>query len=192
MANNEPIPQGQAPKTAREDWAHIAALFKAGPAMRPTRTWLNGMSSRLDYLRMEKLQNTKQAKALKTYLSGLSDKRIKTLRTFAAVNQEQTLAAFRVTLLGNVSVPILLVTFFNQVTQGSFTQFFKTMRAEDPTFFTVFMAGILGGVAVIALLAIFAVANLGQARDLRHLMDIHAAERGIYFGLEDMDDLNLS
>lgn len=182
----------ETPKTAREDWEHIAALFKAGAAMRPTRTWFNGMSSRLDYKRMEKLQKTKQAKALESYLSKLSDKRIKTLRTFAAVNQEQTLAAFRVTLLGNVSVPILLVTFFNQVTQGGFTQFFKNLKAEDPTFFAVLIAGILGGVTVIALLAIFAIANLGQARDLRHLLDIHAAERGIYFGLEDMDDLNLS
>jgi len=179
-------------KSASEDWEHIASLFKAGAAMKPTRTWFNGMSSRLEYKRMERLQNTKQAKALKRYLTDLPDKRLKTLRTFAAVNQEQTLAAFRVTLLGNVSVPIILVTFFNQVTQGGFTNIFRSMKLESPTLFTILISGIIGGIVAIALMAIFAVANLGQARDLRHLIDIHAAERGIYFGLEDMDDLNLS
>jgi len=180
------------PKSARQDWDHIAGLFKAGAAMRPTLTWFNGMSSRMEYLRMEKLQNTKQAKTLQAYLSGLADKRVKTLRTFAAVNQEQTLAAFRLTVIGNVSVPILLVTFFNQVTEGGVTDIFRSIRSEDPAIFAFLISGLIGAIVAISLMVIFAIANLGQARDLRHLIDIHAAERGIYFGLEDMDDLNLS
>ncbi len=179
-------------KTAAEDWQHIAELFKASSAMRPSQAWFNGVSTRLDFKRVEKMQSTKRAKALKAYLGGLSNQRIKTLRTYAAINQEQTLAAFRVTLLGNVSVPILLLTFANQITDGGITAIFKRLHENDPMFFYALLGGTMGAVAAIALIAIYALANLNQARDVRHLLDLTAAERGIYFGLEDMDDVNLS
>jgi len=160
--------------------------------MRPTRTWLNGMSTRMDFKRLEKLRKSKAATTLFEYFETIADHRIKTLRTFAAINQEQTLAAFRVTLLGNVSVPILLVTFTNQITGGGVTEIFRMMQVENPMVFSITISGLIGGVIAIALVAIYALANLGQARDLRHLIDIYAAERRIYFGLEDMSDLNLS
>jgi len=31
----------------------------------------------------------------------------------------------------------------------------------------------------------YAIANLGQSRDIKNLIDVYAAERGIFFGLED-------
>jgi hypothetical protein len=39
----------------------------------------------------------------------------------------------------------------------------------------------------VAMVAIYSLANTHQARDIRHLIDLYAAEQGIYFGLENMD-----
>ena len=43
--------------------------------------------------------------------------------------------------------------------------------------------------ALLLLILIYSISCLNQARDIRHLIDLFAAERGIYFGLEDMSDL---
>ena len=40
------------------------------------------------------------------------------------------------------------------------------------------------------LVLVYALASLNQARDIRHLIDLFAADRGVYFGLEDSSDLS--
>ncbi|GLQ19875.1 hypothetical protein GCM10007854_08300 [Algimonas porphyrae] len=122
-------------------------------------------------------------------LADRSLSRIKTLRTFAVVNQEQASAAFRITVVANVTIPVVIITVLNLIFPGSPADMFRSLFAlnEGGTVFVWLLV-----VAYLSLLAGglgFGIANLSNARDIRHLIDLHAAERGIFFGLEDEDAL---
>lgn len=182
----------ETPQTVLQNWKDIQAMFKARSAMRPNMAWFNGISSRLASKRLPRLMESRSAKRLRLYLDNQSDKNVKTLRTYAAINQEQVASAFKVTLFGNISIPILLFTLFHQLSDGALASLFRQVYIESPTAFWRFVFGGLFMVVLFGSLAIYALANLNQARDIRHLIDIYAAERGIYFGLEDMDNLNLT
>jgi hypothetical protein len=86
----------------------------------------------------------------------------------------------------------VLLSVLHQLSPNGLGQLIKTFIGEDSEMMLSLVIGGLGGIIVLMLLTSYALANLGQARDLRHLLDIYAAERGIYFGLEDMDDLQIS
>lgn len=179
-------------QTVLQDWNEIQAMFKVGSAMLPNMAWFNGISSRLGSKRVPRLMGSHSAKCLRLFLDKQTDKNIKTLRTYAAINQEQVASAFKVTLFGNISIPILLLTLFHQLSDGALAILFRQVYNESPTAFWRFVFGGLFIVVLFGSLAIYALANLNQARDIRHLIDIYAAERGIYFGLEDMDNLSLN
>ncbi len=181
-----------AQEAAQEDWAHIQALFKARSVMRPKAAWFNGVSSRLSRRRLERLTQSPSARTLKDYLADKTPNGLKTLRTFAAVNLEQASSAFRLTMIANITVPIVLLSVLHQLSPNGLGQLIKTVIGDDSEMMLSMIIGGLGGIIVLILLISYALANLGQARDLRHLLDIYAAERGIYFGLEDKDDLQIS
>lgn len=160
-------------------WDNITSLFKARHGIKYRSVFLTGLSTRVNAKRLSKLRNTKQAKALSAILTNLPKEKIKALRTFAAINQEQAVAAFKVTMVGNVSLPIGFLAVLHQVLPkglgGTIIDLYDSEAA------LLFLAtGTLIGIVLIAIVAMYALANLNQARDIRHLIDLHAAERGIY------------
>lgn len=175
--------------TAAQDWDTVQAFFPVRKTS-PRFLWNYGLSSRMHRYRLRKLLSGKGAGQLANLLRERSDRRIKALRTFAAVNHEQATAAFRITVVINVTIPVLFLTVLNILTPGSVPEFIASLYADDPdvlSFLIVFTSVVLClGLFVIG----FSVASLGYARDIRHLIDLFAAERGIYFGLEEAGDLH--
>lgn len=176
--------------TALDDWVAIQALFSAKDIMRPRMAWLNGISSRLSGRRLGRLMEGKNVGRLAAYLDQCSDDRLKALRTYAAINLEQAMAAFRMTIIANVSAPIVLISVVHQFLDGGLGAFLTKIHQGDPSSILGMLIG--GGIGVLMLLLVimYAVANLNQARDIRHLIDLLGADRGIYFGLEDAEDLH--
>ena len=172
--------------TIFETWEEIAAIFKARYGLKFKSFLTTSMSSRLSLKRLSKLRETKQAALLQSLLSTQSNENLKALRTFAAINQEQANASFKMTMVANVSAPIGILALFHQLSPQGLGALILDVYDNDTALLTVIIISLLT-LALIIFIAIYAVANLNQARDVRHLIDLYAAERGIYFGLEDMD-----
>jgi hypothetical protein len=178
------------PRAVFDIWEEIAQTFKAHQGLKVGSVWLTGMSSRVSAKRLSKLRSTKQAESLTSTLSDLPKDTIKALRTFAAINQEQVVASFRITMIGNVTIPIGLLAVFHQILPKGLGATILEFYDDRATLSLLAITSLIC-VFFIMIVALYALANLNQARDIRHLIDLYAAERGIYFGLEDMDDLNL-
>ena len=176
--------------TAREDWDEIQALFPARKGIR-RQSFENGMSSRLSGKRMKRLMGSDSAQKLDALLSERGLERVKALRTFASINHEQALAAFRITVVTNVSIPVILLTVMNILAPNLLDSLRNLFNIIANVSFQTQLAPVLF-LSVVALwtatFLTYAVLCLGQAREIRHLIDLHAAERGVYFGLEDMDE----
>lgn len=122
---------------------------------------------------------------LSRYLESRDSPRIKALRVYASTNLEQVAAALRMTVIINVSVPVIFMTVTTQISDGRFWDILWELYAGDPGAITIIIGTLI--IALLALLAIliWGTIRLGEARDVRHLIDLYAAERGIFFGLED-------
>ena len=175
--------------TVMEDWAEIEALFPTRRAMRPNKSWLSGLSTRAEFGRLSRVMANPGAGPLAVSLDQMDDARIKALRTIAAVNLEQAVYGFRATAVGNITVPALVLTVMSQIFSGSIGEAISEIYLDDQGRLAFLLAC---GFAVVA--TIFnmskALAGLNQARDIRHVIDVQAAERGIYFGLEDIDEMH--
>lgn len=176
--------------TAANDWARIEGLFPTRLALIPNSAWLNGMSSRVSKGRLSRLTGSPQSGRLAALLDQCSDGRIKALRTYAAVNLEQAASAFRVTMIANITAPVVFLSVAHQLIDGGLGSFLSRLVDGDDLML-IFMIGLSATVATLVLLmAFYALGSLNHARDIRHLIDLHAADRGIYFGLEDIEDLH--
>lgn len=174
--------------TAVDDWAEIEALFKTHHGVSAGSWSMLGMSSRLGRGRLSRLFKHPAAGSLAAKMDQMGDERVKALRTIAAVNYEQVSAAFRFTLVANVTAPVLILTLANMLLKGGIGQLLRSLYGGDSASLILFL--VASGFALIGLvfLLMWAIIQLNQARDIRHLIDVFAAQRGIYFGLEDAGD----
>jgi hypothetical protein len=171
------------------DWAEIEALFPVGWAMRPNKAWTNGISTRAGHGRLSRMLNNPGAGPLAAKLDQMNDAKIKALRTYAAVNLEQAAYGFRATAVANITIPALVLTISSQLASGSLGKFIFGVY-DSRAAWVGFLSTTAFVIIMIVLLMSYALAAFNQARDIRHIIDLRAAERGIYFGLEDIDDLH--
>ncbi len=174
--------------SAFQDWEKIRSLFPSKKAMRPNKAWFNGLSTRLGDDRLERLLSDPRSQQLAVVLDQFDDERLKAIRTYAAVNLEQALSAFRLTMIGNVTTPIILLSVIHQVTNGGIKEFFELFHQGDNLAMAFIFGGIGLSVIAVFFVVVYAVASLNQARDIRHLIDLFAADRGLFFGLDDLGE----
>jgi len=174
--------------STQDDWTVIIGLFHRSEWRRHLG-WISGVSPRMRARRIKALFDLPAAGPLAALLDQRNDRRIKALRTYAAINMEQAAAALRMTVIVNVSIPVIILTILSQTTSGRFWTDVLAIVSDDSSGLLALIATFL---TVIILLFFFIGAGakrLGTARDIRHLIDLLAADRGIYFGLDDTDDL---
>ena len=174
--------------SAFQDWEKIRSLFPSKKAMRPNKAWFNGLSTRLGDDRLERLLSDPRSQQLAVVLDQCDDERLKAIRTYAAVNLEQALSAFRLTMIGNATTPIILLSVIHQVTNGGIKEFFELFHQGDNLAMAFIFGGIGLSVIAVFFVVVYAVASLNQARDIRHLIDLFAADRGLFFGLDDLGE----
>lgn len=158
--------------TAETLWPEIARAFSNRAFMRASPSWLSGLADRAGASRLQRLQATRPAKALKRLISGLDPVQLQRLLVYSEVNQEQATSALRLTLIANISIPVGLLVLFNQVLPGSIQAFVATLPE---------IAIVAPLVAVISLLVgvlWFAYAGVDAARDLNHLLRLKLADAG--------------
>jgi len=175
-------------KSVFQDWQEIEDLFPARGAMQAGSFATKAISSRMAKGRLNKMMSNSGASVLAERLDQMDDSRLKALRTYAAVNLEQAASGFRSTIVANVTTPVLVLTIMSQVLSKNWLASIFVLNEEG------LIGWVLIGVLVMSLIflifvLVFALASLNQARDIRHIIDLQAAERGIYFGLEDAEKL---
>jgi len=171
--------------TLTEDWTRIQAAFPARSAIRLKWTLYNGLSTRMSNKRLTRMMTGDGPDKLRDIMNASSDQRIKALRVMADVNHEQTSAAFKATMVSNVSAPLAFLALLHQILPGGLSQIVSYIQGEGP-FLIYWNIGLMIIVSVMLMFVVgYAIANLGQSRDIKNLIDIYAAERGIFFGLED-------
>ena len=110
--------------SAFQDWEKVRSLFPSKKAMRPNKAWLSGLSTRLGDNRLERLLSDPRSQQLAVILDQFDDERLKAIRTYGGVNSEQALSAFRLTMIGNVTTPVILISVIHQLSNGGFKEFF--------------------------------------------------------------------
>ena len=176
-------------KSIFEDWCEIEELFPARKAMSAQSFISKGLSDRATSRRLSAVMKNPGAAILAARLDQMDDARVKALRTFAAVNLEQAVYGMRATIIVNVTVPVLIFTLINQISSGEWAKPF--LNAHNDGLWGWLFLGVIGlSLLFLLFLVTFALASMNQARDIRHIIDLQAAERGIYFGLEDAEDLH--
>jgi len=187
MTKNEANQKLSTQESLAEKWERIAALFRTRNALKTRRVWFTGMSARMGKQRITALRETKQAKALFDIVKGVSRSDVKALRTFAAINQEQAVAAYKVTMIANVSIPIGVLALIHQLSPDGLGALILSIYGDEQTgLFALITASTIAVIGIL-FISLYSLGNLNQARDIRHLIDLYAAEQGIYFGLEDME-----
>ena len=176
--------------SAAQDWEKIQALFQARRAMRPNKAWYNGLSTRLGRERLKNLLSTPSAEHLAAILDQCGDERLKALRTYAAINMEQAVSAFRITIVGNITTPIILLSIVHQLSDGGVGKVFEFIHNGELSAMVVMISGVIFLGLTMFFVLVYALACLNQARDIRHLIDLFAADRGVYFGLEESGELS--
>ena len=174
--------------SAFQGWEKIRYLFPSKKAMRPNKAWFNGLSTRLGDDRLERLLSDPRSQQLAVILDQCDDERLKAIRTYSAVNLEQALSAFRLTMIGNITTPIILLSVIHQLTDGGIKELIEWWHQGDPLAMIGLFGGLAGFVIAAFFVIVYAVACLNQARDIRHLIDLFAADRGLFFGLDDLGE----
>ena len=174
--------------SAFQDWEKIRALFPSKKAMRPNKAWVNGLSTRLGDDRLDRLLSDPRSQRLAVILDQFDDDRLKAIRTYASVNLEQALSAFRLTMIGNVTTPIILLSVIHQLSNGGIKEFIGWLHQGDALSMAVIFGFIVFFAMIVFFVVVYAVASLNQARDIRHLIDLFAADRGLFFGLDDLGE----
>lgn len=170
-----------------DDWARIQAAFPARSAVRFGWVFFNGLSTRVGSKRLTRMMTGDGPNRLRAIINSVSDERIKALRVVADVNHEQTSSAFKLTMVANVSAPLAFLAVLHQLIPGGLSQIWSTFQSDDK-FFIHWNIGVATAAGIMLLFVVtYALASLGQARDIKNLIDIYAAERGIFFGLEDSE-----
>jgi hypothetical protein len=168
--------------TTADDWAQIQAMFPRSGGRR-IFTWLSGVH------RLTRLLSLPAAGPLAALLDQRPIERIKALRTYAAINLEQASAALRMTVVVNVSIPVIVVAILSQISSGQIWNDMWAFYSKDAYQWLALAIPVAFALTVLVFIMALGATQLGQARDIRHLIDLFAADRGIYFGLDDMDDL---
>lgn len=174
--------------TSAEDWAQIQSLFPRFGG-RHALKWVGGISPRLGQHRLTRLLALPATGPLAALLEQRSSQRVKALRTYAAINMEQAAAALRMTVIVNVSIPVIIVAILSQISSGEIWAAYWSLYTGDGVRWIALVAPIIIALAILMMILATGATRLGQARDIRHLIDLIAADRGIYFGLDDADNL---
>ena len=157
-------------------WDEATALYANRRGMRASGAWAVGMSARAHGGRLAQMRARPAAKRVRHLLEGLSNRDLRVFHARAAINQEQAVAATRLTVLANVSVPLALVLLVGELAPGIWDWVF---RNEEPSIVVMSLAGLIGGLTAVGAVIWYAYAGVHQARDLYHLATLEMARRGL-------------
>ena len=151
-------------------WPEIAKAFSNRAFMRVSPSWFSGLGDRAGVSRLERMQTTRAAKTLTRLTAGLSRTRLQRLLVMSEVNQEQAVAALRLTLVANISIPVGFLVLFNQFQPGSIQKLIESTSALAIIVPLVMVLTLLVGVLW------FAYAGVDASRDLNHLLRLNLAD----------------
>lgn len=163
---------GQGGAKAASLWPEIAKAFPNRAFMRISPSWFSGLAPRVTSSRLERLQSTPPALKLRELTAGLDAARMRQLLAYSEVNLDQAVAALRLTLIVNISVPVGFLVLFNQFLPGRIQDFIGTMPSMAVLVPLALMLSVLVGILW------FAYAGVDAARDLNHLLRLRLAETG--------------
>ncbi len=155
-------------------WREASRLFGNRHGMRPKWSWSFGYSSRVTPDRLQRLCGSPAAARLCALVAPLDSAEFSRLMARSLVNFEQARAGFRISLIGNITVPVGALVTLNEIAPGWFADTLLTGTPNElltiATAWSVAVALILGGLW-------WAFGGLSAARDLHHLLYLIRFER---------------
>ena len=178
-AKPEAPPTPAKPKTLDLDevWGEATTLYANKRALRLSRSWFTkGMAERAGGDRLSVMRRRPGAKRVAHLLEGLSDPDLRVFHARAAINLEQAVAATRLTVLYNISVPLGVVLLVNELAPNLVALVFAD---SGPAVTGAAWSGLLALLGLVFLAIWFCFAGVHQARDLYHLATLAMARRGL-------------
>jgi hypothetical protein len=156
-----------APLAGDAVWLEASHLFGNRHGMRPKKSWSYGYSSRVARDRLQLLCESPAAARLYELVAPLDRAAFSKLMARSLVNLEQARAGFRISLIGNITVPIGALVVLNELAPGWLAE---TLRAGTPN--ELLMIATTWSVAAVLILGglWWAYGGLSAARDLHHLL----------------------
>lgn len=137
-------------------------------------TQLAGVPPRSHRDRLARLAGSSPARRVLARLEQCAESELRQLQTLADINAEQAQTAFRRAFVVNISAPFAVVVAFGQLAPELFSEIVQSMTTPGLTS------------VLIVLLAAFIPLSIGytylratDARDLRDLIRLHAAAKGL-------------
>lgn len=161
----------EAPQVMPQIWLDIARYKSPRTFLRPGLHWF-GIPERVRADRLQRLVESKPARALLARLAHGSEADLAQLQTLAAINAQQAQDVFRRAFVINISTPAAFIVAFGQLAPEVFGGVLDTLRTEGALGYVVLA---LSALVLISIGYAFLRAN--DARDLRDLIAIRAAAR---------------
>lgn len=139
-------------------------LIRYRSGLRPSSLTFLGVSDRAPPDRLARLLKTPHAKRAVALLDGLSMPELNHVKTAAEANAEQAEAAFRRTLVFNVTGPVAFVATMAQVAPETSTELLASLDRRGVTTYFI--------LAALALIAATVLYTFVRSRDARDLSDI--------------------
>lgn len=153
-------------------WREISAYTSPRDFFSVTQ-WA-GVPARSHRDRLARLSSGKSARRVLARLAECTEADVRQLGELAAINAEQAETAFRRAFVVNISAPFAFVVAFGQLAPATFADIVQSLAAPGPTS------------ALIVILAALVPLSIGytylratDARDLRDLVRLHGAARGL-------------
>jgi|GEM_PF-3383947 len=175
--NNTPAKTAPSRATALSDWDRLSKIFTNLSSVRVRSNWFTtGMSSRIGPQRVQALLKDKRTHALDAIIKRNSADDIARLISIARVNHEQAQAAFRITILLNVTIIIGGLLLSNQIVPGWIV---NIVNGEDRGMRAGLLTFLISIPFVAGSIATYSWGGVASARDLLHLLELRLS------GMED-------
>ena len=159
---------------ADEAWSQLESMFTNQRGMVPSSSWLYGLGDRVNWQRLQRLENSETAKKAKAIFSSLTDGQLAYIKDRAHVNMAEAEGALRLFLIANISVPVGALFLINQI----FPNALATLTAGFDTQMWI-TQGIAISIAILMLISTtwFTYAGVRQSRDLYFLCVLTLSRR---------------
>lgn len=172
-------------------WDQLTPIFSNWRGVRPRKHWLNtGLSERVGAKRVRLLEGGESGRKYFDLTKNCSVEDLEYLYVRARVNFEQVTSAARLAIISNVTSVIGAFVLVNQIFPGKIAEQLETLASSEPTQIAITIAISMSLVFCISLIIIlFVVGGVGQARDLKHLLELGLARRKVETEGNDKDGI---
>ena len=171
MDNTDDTPLKVGALQAEAVWEKALSLQSTWQRALRLSSFVVGLTPWLPADRLARVERTRVARFLREAVTGLTPTARRCLETRARINRDLAGSAFRLVVVGNVTIPVAVVAIVNGLTDGRV--YSATTELFEPGI--ELLALVVAVLASIGAIVLYAYAAAANARDLHHLVQLYGA-----------------